>query len=266
MKTKTARVLLPSSGQVTDMQCATLQGVAEASKFMTGEGAQLIVGKKGEFKNEIKKFLLERQHEAQIADWEKFYQEVLGWRLDFPHKNHGGILPTQRPGFAWPIFEVSGLNFCHLIASCRKLFPVDCYDEDLDTRVGVGLNKRLRTSSHFVVWAHADPEPFDYHDSSAVRFSPKFSAITLRQQLLLSLWYFWKTGIHMHQQVMSYCAGSLDTTTGSIPAVWACDETHTELMILEAERDERSLNDGCVREVIQYPEKLIYSPPLDDGY
>ena len=145
-------------------------------------------------------------------EWEQFYQEVFGKKVDFSELE----LPGEAEGFNWLIIMMEGLTPNKLFAKCQERFASWRYTDDLDAI------KSVRTADKtYSVWVRDRIEADEENKNKSANDCEKegIKAITLEERLLLELFYHWRTGKHLDINNVTLCSGSRDPD-GDVPRVY----------------------------------------------
>lgn len=148
-------------------------------------------------------------------DWQKFYQEVFGFQVDFSQ-----VELKDNPGaFGWAVLVAQGLTLNQAWAKCRDRFPCNSdYGDDLDK--AVPHNDRTSATAYakrFRNRVEADEE--NKSKSANMLAKEQIQGNTLLERLLLGLWYNWRTGGGQLDLLnWTLCAGSR-LHGGGVPCV-----------------------------------------------
>jgi hypothetical protein len=106
----------------------------------------------------------------------------------------------------WVVTERPGVNTSQLIAECRALFPVWCWqaDEEFDKDFSAPHEATTREFKPNVE-ADEDLKNMSYDDLQRVGIQ----GITLRERLIMELQYFKETGTHLDAENITLCSGPL---------------------------------------------------------
>ena len=167
-----------------------------------------------------------------LAEWQRFYQEVFGVTVDFSNVT----LPPVISGFNWGVAVASGMTAERIVVKMCKSFKVSkpsdykhCYEgyKDLDDLGLSKLSKEKPVRSDdkpYVIWVRDNIEPGEELKSFVP--IPLVHMITLREQLLLELWFNWRSS-GKHLEGMTDCWGSTHMVVNfnsSVPMVeWKDD-------------------------------------------
>ncbi|HEY4520430.1 MAG TPA: hypothetical protein VJJ72_01325 [Candidatus Paceibacterota bacterium] len=155
---------------------------------------------------------------AFLADWTKFYRDVLGQNIDLTAVD----LPPTRPGFNWGVAVAMGITVQQAYDKCAELFPADKYTpESLNDVVPKKNDVRTTAKGAYVIWLRDRVEADDELKKKSAKQLEEAgtNCNTLLERLLLELWFHWKTnGGHLDIENVTLCAGSR-SSDGDVPLV-----------------------------------------------
>jgi len=152
--------------------------------------------------------------EKLVKDWENFYQEVFGIKVDF----YELPIPKHQPGFDRLIIVAEQMTPETLFNKCKELFP--CWkwtDKNLDEIVE---SERTTKNGAYAIWVRDRVEADEELKNLSANDSKKqdIPGITLEERLLYELKYFRETSKHLDVKNLTLCAGSRDDG-GGVPGV-----------------------------------------------
>lgn len=156
-----------------------------------------------------------------IDEWERFCLEILGLHCDYKKLT----TPIPREGFEWFLVADKRVSTEAAYQKCQELF--DCWKytgDSLDE--AVLTNDRNQTSGTYAVWLRNTVEADEIHQLKSANTLKQegISSITLRERLVLELWYYWGTGEHLDIQSYTVCAGSRVGDDGVPLVYWDPDD------------------------------------------
>lgn len=161
----------------------------------------------------------QRQTNRFVAEWGRFYRDVLGMNVDFSHL----VIPTKPNGDFWLIVVTPGLTYNVLVAKLRSLFDSWVYTDDLDKVINMNKEQRRAIGKPYAIWVRARVEADEENANKSANDLSNTPSLTLMERFLLEGIYFKKTGKHLDISNVTLCAGSrrLD---GFVPGVdWDAD-------------------------------------------
>lgn len=150
-----------------------------------------------------------------ITDWQNFYQEVFGMKVDFSKLR----ISEKRKDFNRLIIVAKGMTPQKLFDKCKELFlSWKWTSKSLDE--AVSHSDRTAEKESYTIWirdrVEADRELKNL-SANALK-ERKLAGITLEERLLLELKYFKKTKKHLDIQNITLCSGSR-SSDGTVPLV-----------------------------------------------
>ncbi len=141
-----------------------------------------------------------------FATWEEFYREVFGFTIRQPK-----IFPEAGSEFGWIVFSSGRLTPQAVFEVCEKRFPsYSC--ENLDSPcVSV---RDLRT---YVI---AVRDIVEANETRDLTLRPHADGMTVKERMLLELWYHWLTGEHLDNSSLTICSGSRTEKGQTFRAGW----------------------------------------------
>jgi len=199
MKKKNQTVL--STGQMKELVCAIVQGVPSN---ISVEEAQYWIGNKNELAKKIKMILKSESEGIDFIDWQNFYNNVFGIKVDFSNLQ----IPEKQPNFDRLIIIAKGITPQLLYDKCKELFP--CWkwaDGNLDKVV---TSERTAEKNHYAIWVRnrieADKELKNFSADDLKKTN--IPGITLEERLVYELKYFKETKSHLDVKNITLCTGS----------------------------------------------------------
>ena len=181
--------------------------------------AQAIVQSRGnQLAKKVIAFIRRGGYEPQglAAEWENFYQRVLGITVDLS----GAKVPTHKPtpDFSRIVMVAGGLTFNQVWEACKRHFPTWSYcGDDLDKAVPV--NDRITAKSYAIRIRDRQEADEELKKLSANLLKEKgIQGITFLERLLLELKYHDETGQHLDRENVTLCSGSR-YSDGFVPSV-----------------------------------------------
>lgn len=158
------------------------------------------------------------KYSVLISDWQDFYQDLFGIKLDFPSLQ----IPEKQKGFDRLIIIAKGMTPQRLFDKCKELFP--CWkwtDESLDEVVT--YSDRRAKDSPYAIWfrdqVEADEELKNLSANKLKKLKEQgIPGITLEERLIYELNYFKETGKHLDVENVTLCVGSR-FSDGGMPSV-----------------------------------------------
>jgi hypothetical protein len=149
----------------------------------------------------------------------RFYQEVYGLERNFSDIR----LPVSREGFDWLLIADERVSAQMAYESCQKQFNCWKYDNRSLDDVAVPTNDRDQSKGTYAIRLRDTVEADEVHRNRSANDlkAAGINGITLREQLILVRWYYWKTGKHLDIQNITLCSGSR-TGNGLVPYVGLC--------------------------------------------
>ena len=214
---KNRGTVLASLGQIKDIFSVLIQAIPST---LTSEAAQKIIGQKGRLIKELRRVFQEitgaTGFEELLAEWRRFYWEVLGTTVDFSDL----VFPEKQEGFDWLIVMSKVWTANELFAKCKERFGAYRHIEDLDT-----IKSVRKTDRTYAIWLRDREEADEENKNKSAKDCEKegINGITLPERLLLELWYHWKTGKHLDVNNWTLCSGSR-SSDGRVPHVLCHDD------------------------------------------
>jgi len=165
--------------------------------------------------------------EGPIADWTRFYREVLGIEADLANV----AIPADPGGFGWPVIVLGDMNMTMSRAwqECKARFTCWSswgYNPNWDEVVP--RNDRTSEQTYAVSFRDCVEADEELKSLSANQLAERrVKGITLLERMLLELWYHWKTGKHLDQDNWTLCSGSR-SADGDVPFAF-CDGSTFEV-------------------------------------
>ncbi len=208
-------------GQIGDI-IATFIGCIPPD--MTCEDAQALIGAKGKFNKEIRRVFtpfISRTRSAihWAEEMERFYEEVFGIKCDFSVVQ----TPISKDDFIWLLFVDERVSTQDAFEKCKGLIGL-CEGGNQPPNYVDMVDDRNQGNGTYAVWLRETSVPDEIH--RIIRSARGFrdvgvKGVTLRERLILALWYFWRTGGHLDPpgtRDITLCTGS---TVGKdmVPAI-----------------------------------------------
>ena len=152
-----------------------------------------------------------------INEWMLFYSEVFGIESDFSQLS----IPVSQEGFGWLLFASDHISNEEAFQKCRERFGAWKYTNRLLDQ-DVPINDRDRSNGAYAIWLRETVEADEVHKSKSANDlkAAGIKGITLRERLLLELFYEWKNlGQHLDLKNWTLCAGSRGSG-GNVPHVF----------------------------------------------
>ena len=143
-KRETAQATL---GQVGELVGDIVKSLIKLFFALSSTELQVLVSKKRQLFNKIADVVSEvlgavgEVNSDLISEWQKFYSEVMGMRVDFSSL----VIPIKPEGNWWLIAVVPDITCTQIITALRKLFPVWVYTKDLDKVIDLSKEQRRAT-------------------------------------------------------------------------------------------------------------------------
>ena len=190
--------------------------IAEVLK-LNPEQIQYWISKKGKLQNEIHKIFLAASSAEPyfFVQWLDLYREEFGIELNI---NKLQISKHQENTWIVPVHE--SLTEQIIYDACKKLFSCD---KSVDLSKVIDLHRKGTTVRRFKANVEADEEHKNKSANDLKKEGLEEKSITLKEQMLLELWYFKTTGKHLDIGNWTLCNGSRDAD-GCVPRVrWFVD-------------------------------------------
>jgi hypothetical protein len=157
--------------------------------------------------NELNSRQLENPRFALKQTWRNIYKNWFDKEIDIssieipedydPEKHFGLIIPGN-------------LTMNEIAIVMRKKFNVYLYKEDLDTEVN--KNDRPTDKTYAILFKNNIEADEDLKNISANQLAEQgIKGITLKERLLMEIFYFEKTGEHLDANNVTLCSGSRDS-------------------------------------------------------
>ena len=219
MKNQTVSTKLMSLKQRDDI-IATMIGFIPDE--MTFDDAQGIIGAKGEFGKGVRKafesFVKTKTVRYHLSEQERFYEEVFGLECDFSKVR----VPVSREGFDRLIVLDERISTQMTFEKCQERFGAWKYT-DLSLDEAVPTNDRDQLNGTYAIWLRETVKADEVHkDKSANDLKASgIKGMTLRERLLLELFYEWKNSDqHLDLVNWTLCAGSRGSGGGGPGVGW----------------------------------------------
>ena len=214
---KKHQTVLITPGQMKELASAVIESIPVD---LSQEEAQEWIGNKGMLSEGIRR-ILKREEESPdlISDWQKFYQEVFGIKVDFSNLE----IPERQKGFDRLIIIAKGMTSQRLFDKCQELFSCQKWtDKSLDKVVN---SERTAEKGPYAIWLRNRVEADEELKNLSADDLKKQSiiGITLEERLIYELKYFKETGKHLDIKSITLCSGSR-FSDGFVPNVrWSID-------------------------------------------
>jgi len=201
--------------QIAEIKKTIDEALPQIWKVLTRDDAIALIGNKDEFNAGIRR-AFEPYIKTKVAryftvEWTRFYAEVFGLECDFTSIQ----VPVSRDGFGWlTIVDERVTTEAAFLKAAERFECWKYIDCSLDEVV---LDSQVPT---YARWFRDTVEADEVHkNKSAYRIRNQgANSITLRERILLEIWYEWKNpGQHLDIQNITLCAGSL-TLGGGVPS------------------------------------------------
>ena len=186
--------------------------------------------------NDDPNFLEKLDHPAQASvntdiptdgwatEWTRFYQQVFGITVDLSKVS----IPDDPGGFGLVVFVIKEMIYNRVWAKCSDLLKVSSwYGDDFDSLIDKEKEERKADNGPYAVRFRNRIEADEENKNLSANKLTKRGGehITLLEQLLLSLFIWWRTkGFHLDMHSWTLCAGSRGSA-GSVPCVsWYSDQ------------------------------------------
>ncbi|KKS76653.1 MAG: hypothetical protein UV64_C0025G0008 [Parcubacteria group bacterium GW2011_GWC1_43_11b] len=213
-KVKPERVL-PTLEQLAELLGIVIAIVVKIFKQMNRPQVQYWIGHERELASALKTALGRgsKAIDPQLTDWLQFYREVFNLELDPTDIK----LPAERFGFGWLVVVAKGLTRNAVFDRCCQRFGGKAwrYYKNLDEAVTHNDREPIET---YVIRVRDSVEADECHQNKSANDVIKagIKGITTLEQMLLELWYHWKTNNHLGQKSLTIHSGSR-SADGSVP-------------------------------------------------
>ncbi|MEX2012690.1 MAG: hypothetical protein WD970_03020 [Patescibacteria group bacterium] len=239
---------MATDGQKDSIRATVLQAVSTQLQTMTFDDAEQMIDNPKEVNGLVGKIFEPFVRTKSVLYWldemTRFYGEVFGLECDFPNIR----VPISREGFDWLLIMDERISTQAAYEACQKQFNCWKYtDRSLDDAVPV--NDRDQSKGTYAIWLRDTVEADEVHRNKSANDlkAANISGITLRERLILELWYFWKTQKHLDVQNWTLCSGSR-YDDGDVPSVgWGSDGSRVDVIWFRPDGRDDSLR---VREVV----------------
>lgn len=177
-------------------------------------------------KNELKKklrevFAIVDEYVSIREDWQKFYQEVFNWDVDFSQV----IIPEKPEGNYRLLLIAKGLKPQMAYKKCGEFFKTSCWTDDL-SELDKCTNDREATL-HYAVWVQDGVEAPEEHKNKSANDLKKegHKGITLLERIVFELKFFKGTTGHLDIINWTLCAGSR-YSVGGVPGAYGNSGGH----------------------------------------
>jgi hypothetical protein len=143
---------------------------------------------------------------AVRADWETFYAEVFGIRVSFKNL----VIPHYQTGFNEVVIIPKGLTYKTILANVPKNISVNiyCYQSDLNWLDNNIISFRTNRDSSYAIRVS---ETLTGNNKTMVDLDNRdFNGITLKENLILCLKYYYDSGYNEFLSGWTVCSGSRD--------------------------------------------------------
>lgn len=191
--------------------------IAEVLK-LNPERIQYWVGKRGKLQTEIRKILVGTKvvGSTELDSWVLLYRQEFGIELDVDQLQ----IPEYRAN-TWIIPVHERVTEEMIYNACKKHFPCD---KSVDLTKITDLHRTGTTVRCFTANVEADEEYKNKSANDLKNEGLEERSITLKEQMLLELWYYRTTGKHLDINNWTLCNGSRDAG-GCVPgAGWGDDD------------------------------------------
>lgn len=191
---------------------------------LTFRDAQACAGAQSEIVAGVRKafepFITTKSALYWLDEKESFYQEVFGLDCDFSSVR----VPVSREGFGWLLVADKCVTTEMAAAKCKERFPFwRLIDESYDAVVT--HNDRSEKDGTYAIWLRDTVEADEVHKNKSANDiqAAGIKGVTLREQLLLVLWYHWKFGKFLDIVNTTLCTGSRYSDGGVPSCRWSPD-------------------------------------------
>lgn len=143
----------------------------------------------------------------------RFYKEVFDLKCDYSKLR----APVPRERFDWLLVADHRVGAQTAFDKCQERFRT-CKSTDSSLDVAVPTNDRSQKDGDYAIWLRNQVEADEEHRSKSARDLKAVAGITLRERLMLELWYEWKRDQHLDVENYTLCSGSRDDC-GNVPSV-----------------------------------------------
>jgi len=245
-KVKPERVL-PTLEQLAELLGIVIAIVVKIFKQMNRSQVQYWIGHERELASALKTALGRgsKAIDPRLANWLQFYREVFNLELDPTDIR----LPAERDGFGWLVVVAKGLTRNAVFDRCYQRFDKKAWRfyDDLDK--AVTKNDREPTET-YAIRVRDCVEADECHKGKSANDVIKagIKGITTLEQMLLELWYHWKTNNHLDQKSLTIHSGSR-YADGDVPfACWNDDKFYVSHVY-----PDNAYDNWRVREVVSLP-------------
>jgi len=186
--------------------------VAEVLK-LTSARRQYWIGRKRKLQMEIRNLLAGANGaiSEEFQSWIDLYRDEFGIELNL----EALAIPEYQPE-TWLVTADERVTNNQVYDACQKHFTCSRYIDDLNTIRDLHMRGTIARRFKAVVEADEENANKSANDIANAGLEPK--AITLKERMLLELWYFRTTGRHLDIRNWTICAGSRDAV-GGVPRV-----------------------------------------------
>ena len=185
---------------------------------LSPERCQYWIGKKGKLQNEIRKILVGSKVvvPGELDSWVVLYRDCFGLELDITKL----VIPEYQEN-TWIVPVHESLTEQVIYDACKVLF--NC-DKSIDFSSIQDLHRKGTTVRRFKANVEADEEYKNKSANDLKKEGLEEKSITLKERMLLELWYFKTTGKHLDVGNWTLCNGSR-SAGGVVPyASWFGDD------------------------------------------
>lgn len=155
--------------------------------------------------------------EEWLDEMTRFYKEVFGLECDFSQLR----VPVSRKRFSWLLVVDERVSTEAAYQKCKEQF--NCWrkydDESLDEAVPVNDRDQFKGTYALRLRGAVEADEVYCNKSANELKAAGINGTTLRERLILELWYFWKTGNHLDVQNTTRCDGSRYDDEYFVPSV-----------------------------------------------
>ncbi|MEK9167183.1 MAG: hypothetical protein AAB613_00335 [Patescibacteria group bacterium] len=230
MRNQTVSIRMATEKQKEGIRGTVNGALGEIFELLTHADAQAIAGAQGEIVTGVRKvfepFIRTRATSYWLDVMARFTKEVFGLDCDYSNVR----VPVSREGFNWMLVADERVTTEMAAKKCAELLPFWRWTNTSLDEV-VTHNDRSEKDGTYAIWLHDTVEADEIHKNKSANDiqAAGIKGVTLREQLLLVLWYHWKFGKFLDIVNITLCTGSRYSDGGVPNCYWGPDSREVDV-------------------------------------
>lgn len=210
------------TGMTEDQWVEIANTMSELIPEMSLIEAQYLIGDKGQFGAGIRRafepFIQTKSVLYWLDEMARFYKVVFNLDCDYSEYR----APVSREGFNWMLVADHRVTTEGAFRKCSERFGAGKpFEQSLDA--DITTNDRSENDGDYVIWLRDTVEADEIYEnrSADALQAAGINGITVRERLILGLWYEWKNpGQHLDTQGWTLCSGSRTRAGSVVDVAW----------------------------------------------